>query len=117
MQCESPLVFRHDHVAACLGEELGVALPISLYLRSNCGGVSWTRECFFGDLGASVGPRVLTFIPVLRAGADAGSPVQLYDFVWNRFRMVQSDYSIQGYNAVVGLVSGAAIVAHERMAR
>ncbi|CAN0422518.1 unnamed protein product, partial [Ectocarpus sp. 12 AP-2014] len=43
--------------------------------------------------------------------------VQLYNFVWDRFRMVRSDYNMQGYNPVVGLVSEASIVAHERMAR
>ncbi|CAN0507049.1 unnamed protein product [Ectocarpus sp. 8 AP-2014] len=31
--------------------------------------------------------------------------------------MVRSDYNMQGYNPVVGLVSEASIVAHERMAR
>ena len=31
--------------------------------------------------------------------------------------MVRSEYSMQGYNGVVGLVSEACIVAHERMAR
>ena len=31
--------------------------------------------------------------------------------------MIRSDYNMQGYNAVVGLVSEASVVAHERMAR
>ena len=43
--------------------------------------------------------------------------LQLYTFVWDRLRMVRSDYNMQGYNAVVGIVSEACIVAHERMAR
>lgn len=43
--------------------------------------------------------------------------LKLYNFVWDRFRMIRSDYNMQGYNAVVGLVSEASIVAHERMAR
>lgn len=43
--------------------------------------------------------------------------IQLYNFVWDRFRMVRSDYNMQGFNPVVGLVSEASIVAHERMAR
>ena len=42
---------------------------------------------------------------------------KLYNFVWDRFRMVRSDYNMQGFNPVVGLVSEASIVAHERMAR
>lgn len=31
--------------------------------------------------------------------------------------MIRSDYNMQGYNPVVGLVSEASVVAHERMAR
>lgn len=31
--------------------------------------------------------------------------------------MIRSDYNMQGFNGVVGLVSEACIVAHERMAR
>ncbi|CAM9918002.1 unnamed protein product, partial [Choristocarpus tenellus] len=42
---------------------------------------------------------------------------ELYDFVWNRTRMVRSDYSMQGYNPIVGLSSNSCILVYERIAR
>ncbi|CAM9403052.1 unnamed protein product [Pylaiella littoralis] len=69
-------------------------------------------------------PRIQEYVAKFRANnpsradsAEEETEHDLYNFVWDRFRMVRSDYNMQGYNPVVGLVSEASIVAHERMAR
>ncbi|CAM9421682.1 unnamed protein product, partial [Ectocarpus sp. 8 AP-2014] len=69
-------------------------------------------------------PRIQEYMAKFRANnpsradsAEEETEHDLYNFVWDRFRMVRSDYNMQGYNPVVGLVSEASIVAHERMAR
>ena len=62
-------------------------------------------------------PALLTSLCSVLPTYPPPALIQLYNFVWDRFRMVRSDYNMQGFNPVVGLVSDASIVAHERMAR
>ncbi|CAM9584626.1 unnamed protein product [Hapterophycus canaliculatus] len=69
-------------------------------------------------------PRIQEYVAKFRANnpsradsAEEETEHDLYNFIWDRFRMVRSDYNMQGYNPVVGLVSEACIIAHERMAR
>ncbi|CAM9602278.1 unnamed protein product, partial [Discosporangium mesarthrocarpum] len=119
---EELMIKKHQRAAAGLDISKAELLRTPLWLAHTMDHI--VQECMDrGWMGGGGGdPRLESYL-VLNKVTNGRHTIEeqmvheLYDFIWNRTRMVRSDYSMQGFNSIVGLTSDACMLVYERMAR